>query len=283
MRLEVIRKPEEMQKMALAEKARGKRIALVPTMGALHEGHRELIRQGRKRGDILITTLFVNPKQFGPGEDLDRYPRTFERDLELCEKENVDFLFFPGAAAMYPEGFATSVQVSGITQTLCGASRPHFFEGVTTVCLKLFLITQADVAVFGWKDAQQQLVIRRMVQDLNLPLEIMGVETVREADGLALSSRNQYLNEQERAEVPVLYRALQAAQRAYRDEKRGNAAALRQMIVDKIESESQGRIDYVEVVSTETLQPVEKVLPSETLIALAVFWGETRLIDNVRL
>ena len=191
---EIIRQSEEMQQRLLELKRQGKKIAVVPTMGALHEGHRALIHAARELADLLVVSIFVNPTQFGPNEDLDKYPRTFESDAEVCEKEDVDFIFFPTNEAMYPKGYCTYVTTEGMNTRLCGMTRPVHFRGVTTVVSKLFLITQADVAVFGWKDAQQLLIIRRMASDLNIPIQIVGVETVREADGLALSSRNRYLS-----------------------------------------------------------------------------------------
>ncbi|HUT23163.1 MAG TPA: pantoate--beta-alanine ligase [Sumerlaeia bacterium] len=280
---EIIPPPEEMQRRLSALKREGKTIAVAPTMGALHAGHRALIVKGRSLADVLVVTIFVNPAQFAPHEDLARYPRTFEADLRMCREENVDFIFYPTDEMMYPPGYSTYVEVHGLTELLCGRSRPTFFRGVTTVVAKLFLATQPDFAVFGWKDAQQLLVVRRMTRDLNFPVQIVGVDTVREPDGLALSSRNKYLSPEERAEAVVLSRALKSARRRFEEEGVRDAAILRQGIIDQIEKESGGRIDYVEVASMDTVQPIEEVEPGNTLIALAAWWGETRLIDNVRL
>lgn len=279
----VVRDPADLQQRMLALHRAGRTIAVVPTMGALHAGHRALIAEGRRRADVLIVTIFVNPTQFAPGEDLDKYPRTFDSDLAMCRAEGADFVFAPTNDLMYPPNYATYVVVERLGAGLCGRTRPSHFRGVTTVVTKLLLITQADMAVFGWKDAQQQIIIRRMVRDLNLPVEIVGVETVREADGLALSSRNRYLSPEDRAEAPVLRRALNEARRRFEQQGIVEAEALRDEILRTIRTESSGRMDYVEVVSLDTLEPVERVQGGATMIALAVWWGTTRLIDNIRL
>jgi pantoate--beta-alanine ligase len=279
----VVRDPADLQQRMLTLHRAGRTIAVVPTMGALHGGHRALIAEGRRRADVLIVTIFVNPTQFAPGEDLDQYPRTFDADLAMCRAEGADFVFAPTNDLMYPKDYATCVEVERLGAGLCGRTRPSHFRGVTTVVTKLFLITQADVAVFGWKDAQQQLIIRRMVRDLNLPVEIVGVETVREADGLALSSRNRYLSPEDRAEAPVLRRALNEARRRFEQQGIVEAEALRDEILRAVRTESSGRVDYLEIVSLDTLEPVERVQGGTTMIALAVWWGTTRLIDNIRL
>ncbi|HBF33419.1 TPA: pantoate--beta-alanine ligase [Candidatus Sumerlaeota bacterium] len=283
MSLEIIRDPEILQHRTLELKRTGKTIAVVPTMGALHTGHRTLIAEGRRRADILIVSIFVNPTQFAPNEDLDKYPRTFDADAEMCRAEGVDFIFFPTNDAMYPTGYATYVEVENLGATLCGLTRPTHFRGVTTVCTKLFLITQADFAIFGWKDAQQQIIIRRMVNDLNIPVEIIGVETVREPDGLALSSRNKYLTPEDRIDAVVLSRALSAARALVLQQAETCAKRIREEIITRIEQQSHGVVDYVCVVAQNTLQPLDVIEPGNTLIALAVWWGATRLIDNIRL
>jgi pantoate--beta-alanine ligase len=280
---ELIREPAEIQQRMAALKRQGRAICLVPTMGALHKGHRALIHEGRRQTDVLIVSIFVNPTQFAPNEDLSRYPRTFESDLKMCEDEKCDFVFLPSSETMYAPGFSTWVQVENLGVELCGRSRPAHFRGVTTVCAKLFLLTQADKAVFGWKDAQQQLIIRRMVRDLNIPIEIVGVETVREEDGLAMSSRNAYLAPEERAEAPVLYRALQAVRKRIHEENETDSAVIRLRIAIQIEKESRAHIDYVEVVSLDKVEPIRTIEPGNTLIAVAAWWGSTRLIDNIRL
>jgi pantoate--beta-alanine ligase len=206
--MKLIHDVKEMQQTALALKHTGKRIAFVPTMGFLHEGHASLLREGRKRGDCLVLSIFVNPTQFGPNEDLERYPRNLERDCALAEACGVDIIFAPAAAGMYPPGFQTTVSLGPLTEPLCGASRPGHFNGVAVVVAKLFSIVQPDIAFFGKKDFQQLAIIRQMTADLNLPLEIVGMPIVREADGLAMSSRNSYLSPQERQQALCLYRAL---------------------------------------------------------------------------
>ncbi len=257
-------------------------VVLVPTMGALHRGHAALIDRARaragKRGTVVVS-IFVNPSQFGPKEDFSKYPRTFAADRKLCAKHGADYIFFPTPTDMYPEGFSTWVNEEQLSQSLCGASRPGHFRGVCTVVLKLFNIVRPVIAVFGLKDFQQCAIICHMVRDLDLAVEIDMVETVREADGLALSSRNAYLSAEERAQAPILRRALLEAHDAW---KKGetSAARLRQKIVRTIKSAPLARIDYVEIANQGTLQPVKKVT-RHTVIALAVFFGRTRLIDNL--
>ncbi len=226
-----------------------------------------------------MVSIFVNPTQFGPKEDFSRYPRRLAADRKVCAAHGADLIVHPTAADMYPDDFSTYVEESTLSSRLCGASRPGHFRGVCTVVLKLFQIVRPKIAVFGLKDFQQCAVIRRMVRDLNLPVQIVPVATVREADGLALSSRNQYLTPAERADAPVLRRALLAAQEAFR---RGetSAARLRRLVVGKIKTSPLARIDYVEIADADTLQPLSK-LRKNTVIALAVFFGKTRLIDNL--
>ena len=211
--METITDVIEMQERCLAHRKEGRRLAFVPTMGYLHEGHLSLLRAGRERGDILVLSIFVNPTQFGVNEDLDAYPRDLERDSDLARSAGVDLLFTPSAASMYPAGYATYVDVGGLTETLCGASRPGHFRGVTTVVTKLFSIVQPHLALFGQKDFQQLAVIRRMTLDLNLPVEIVGMPIVREPDGLAMSSRNVYLSQEEHRQALALSRALATARR----------------------------------------------------------------------
>jgi pantoate--beta-alanine ligase len=280
---QVVRQPEALQKRLMEKRLEGKTIALVPTMGALHAGHCSLMAEGRKRCDVLVVSIFVNPTQFGPSEDLSAYPRTFDADLESCDREGVDVIFFPEPGSMYPEGFSTWVEVEGLTEGLCGATRPGHFRGVTTVVAKLFLLAQPHVAIFGWKDAQQLLTIRRMTRDLGFPVEIVGVDTFRESDGLAMSSRNRYLSPEERAEAPALYRALKEAERMHRESGENRSDALRDIIKRRIESESSARIDYIEIVAMDTLRPTDTVVEGNTLIALAAFMSQARLIDNIRL
>ena len=267
---------------ALAEaRTRGESIGFVPTMGYLHEGHLALIRRARAENGFVAVSIFVNPTQFGPNEDFGRYPRDLPRDLELCRGAGVDLVFAPEAAEMYPPGFQTYVEVEELSRGLCGASRPGHFRGVATVVTKLFNIIGPDRAYFGEKDAQQLRVIKRMVLDLNLPVTIVAVPTVREPDGLAMSSRNTYLAPEERRAALVLYRALSSAEEIFgRGERRAGAILARMREI--IEAEPLARIDYVAVVDDETLAPVEEI-DRPVLVALAVFIGRTRLIDNIML
>lgn len=260
-------------------RAGGKEIGLVPTMGYLHEGHMSLIRRARAENGAVVVSIFVNPTQFGPGEDLERYPRDMARDSELCSEAGADFIFAPDAAEMYPEGFQTHVEVCQVSQGLCGAFRPGHFRGVATVVAKLFNIVGPCRAYFGQKDAQQLAVIRRMADDLNMPVEIVPMPIVREPDGLAMSSRNTYLDEIERASSLVLSRSLKLARRLIEKGER-RASALMQAMQTLIETEELAEIDYVAIVNDRTMQPVETV-DSGTLIALAVRIGRTRLIDNM--
>ena len=260
------------------EQQAGRRVGLVPTMGYLHQGHLSLVAAARRAADTVVMSIFVNPLQFGVGEDYEVYPRDLTRDAELAEAAGVAAIFAPAVAEMYPRGYATFVEVENLTEGLCGASRPGHFRGVTTVVSKLFNIVQPDVAVFGQKDFQQAAVIQRMVHDLNLPVEIMVAPIVREADGLAMSSRNTYLSPEQRTASLVLYRSLKLAEeRVAAGERR--AAQLRQALVDFIGAEPLASIDYVEVVDAESLKPLAD-LQGRVLIALAVRFGSTRLIDN---
>lgn len=253
----------------------------VPTMGYLHEGHLSLVRRARAENDRVAVSIFVNPTQFGPHEDYARYPRDLERDLRLLEPLGVDLVFVPSVEEMYPPGFQTWVIVEEVSRPLDGASRPGHFRGVATVVAKLFNILQPDRAYFGQKDAQQTVVIRRMVQDLNIPVEIVICPTVREPDGLAMSSRNTYLNPEERRAATVLFRALQAAKARYEAGER-DAERLREAMREVIRAEPLARIDYVSVAHPETLQELERV-EGPALLSLAVYIGTTRLIDNLML
>jgi len=260
-------------------RARGERVGFVPTMGYFHEGHRSLMRAARAENDLVVVSLFVNPTQFGAGEDLDAYPRDLAGDAAAAADEGVDVLFVPAVAEMYPSGARTTVHIDGLTTGLCGASRPTHFDGVTTVVAKLFSIVGSCRAYFGKKDAQQLAVIRRMTTDLDLPVHVVGCPLVREADGLAMSSRNARLSSDDRARASVLSRSLRAVTEATRSGER-DAHELRRVVVDAIGAEPEVRIDYVEVVDALTLQPVDTV-QHEALIAVAAFVGTTRLIDNV--
>lgn len=280
--MEIIQDPRAFQRATSAWRREGFRLATVLTMGALHEGHFRLIREARGLGDRLAVSIFLNPTQFGPHEDLETYPKTFQADVEACRCRGVDLVFAPSPEAMYPQGFRTWVHVEGLTDVLCGAYRPGHFRGVTTVVMKLLMLAQADVSAFGWKDAQQLLVLRRMVRDLNVPTELVGVETVRAPDGLAISSRNAYLTPSERAEAPRLYQGLQRAHRAFQHGE-DDAGRLCAIVRDAIEACPRFKVQYVQACSMDTLELFERVEPGNTLLAAAAFLGETRLIDNVRL
>jgi len=258
----------------------GKSVGLVPTMGFLHEGHLSLIKRARKENDLLVVSLFVNPTQFGPGEDLESYPRDLKKDAALCEGKGADILFAPDAGEMYFEDYGTYVEVSGeLTKGLCGKSRPTHFRGVTSVVSKLFNIVDPDRAYFGQKDAQQVAVIKRMVRDLNFDVEIVVCPIVREEDGLAKSSRNIYLSKDEREAALVLNRSLRAAaERISYGERNGHE--IKAMVEKMIKEEPLSAIDYVEVVDAESIKPIE-TLKGSVLVALAVRFGKARLIDNI--
>ncbi len=260
----------------------GRIVGFVPTMGHLHEGHLSLIRKGREESDILVVSIFVNPTQFGPGGDFKSYPRDLERDMEFAEAEGVDVIFAPSVEEMYPGGYSTFVEVEGyLTSTLEGESRPGHFRGVTTILAKLFNIVSPDRTYFGEKDYQQALVVRKLVRDLNLNTEIVPLPTVREQDGLALSSRNSYLTPVERKAATVLYQSLL---RAKEDIARGirDATVISSHMEDLIEGEPLARVDYVAVIDPETLRRVERV-EKEVLVTVAAKIGQTRLIDNLRI
>ena len=278
--MKIFRTVKEMQEFALRLKQEGRRIGLVPTMGALHEGHLTLMRAAKEATDFVIAPVFVNPTQFGPNEDFDAYPRRFEEDCRKLESVGVDAVFHPQAADMYPQGFCTYVNVDGdITHKLCGAQRPIHFRGVATVVTKLFNITQADEAFFGQKDAQQVVVVCRFVQDLNLPVHINMVPIVREESGLARSSRNVYLSPEEKTAALVLSRSLRLAKDAYEKGER-NAAVLKALVTKEIAGEPLAAIDYVDLFSFPALEAIETV-DEKSLLALAVRIGKTRLIDNI--
>lgn len=266
-------------------RAAGLRVGLVPTMGYLHDGHLSLVRQARAHADRVVVSIYVNPTQFGPSEDLDRYPRDLDGDLAKLAEAGADAVFLPSDASMYPEGASTWVTVDGLTQGLCGGSRPTHFRGVTTIVTKLFLVVEPHVAVFGQKDYQQLQVIRRMTTDLLLPIEILGGPIVREADGLAMSSRNAYLTPAQRAAAPAIQRALREAAGRYAAGER-DGAALRAGIVSAIEAAPELRCDYVELVHARSLAPFDLASPlpeTDVHVAAAVFAGTTRLIDNLSL
>lgn len=259
-------------------------IVFVPTMGALHEGHMALVQRARKlagKNGSVVFSIFVNPMQFGPKEDLSRYPRPFKRDATMCKEAGVDVIFHPIPDQIYPDGFSTAVDESSVSTSLCGASRTEHFRGVCTVVLKLFNIVHPDTAVFGLKDYQQCRVLQRMVRDLAVPVKMDFVETVRESDGLALSSRNRYLSPEERLQAPIIRKALLAARAAFRAGE-SSETSLTNIVLRDIRKATDARPDYISVVNGESLQPVKSAKAND-VIAVAIFFGKTRLIDNIRL
>ncbi len=277
--MRAIRQVKEMTALGQALKRLGKKVGFVPTMGYLHEGHLSLIRRARAENEVVVVSIFVNPTQFGPNEDFERYPRDEKRDLELLKREGVDFVLMPSAEQMYPPGFATKVSVKRMSEVLCGATRPGHFDGVATVVVKLLNIVQPTRAYFGKKDFQQLKIIERLVKDLNIPVQIVGCRTVREADGLAMSSRNLYIKPQERKSALSLYGALKLAKSLIESGKT-NSSEIKKAMRDFILSHPHvKKIDYVEIVDSETLEPVKSAKPGD-VIALAVFVGDARLIDN---
>ncbi len=275
----ICEKIAEIRDFVRKRKGQGKTVGFVPTMGYLHRGHTALVERARGECGAVVASIFVNPLQFGPKEDFAEYPRDFDRDRRMLEEYGVDALFYPSVGEMYPCGFCTHVEVPGLAGCLCGRSRPGHFRGVATVVTKLFNIVQPDRAYFGQKDAQQVLVIKKMVEDLNMPVEIVAVPTVREEDGLAMSSRNVYLSPDQRAEAPVLYRSLQEAARVAAGGER-DARRLVEMVRDRLSRVNGASIDYVEIRSLPDLKETER-LDSPALLALAVRFGKTRLIDNI--
>jgi pantoate--beta-alanine ligase len=268
-----------MRAASRAARADGRRLGLVPTMGALHEGHLSLVRAARRSCDAVAVSIFVNPTQFGPAEDFTKYPRSFDRDCQLLEAEKVDIIFAPSDQEMYAPGASTLVTVEGLSDKLCGRSRPGHFRGVVTVVSKLFNIAEPDTAFFGQKDAAQAVIIRRMVRDLNFDVEIVVCPIVREADGLAMSSRNAYLSPAERKSATVLYRSLMRVQ-MLADKGERRAAALVAAARDVLAEEPSVRVDYFEIVDQETLDPAPDIAQG-ALVAVAAFVGATRLIDNL--
>jgi pantoate--beta-alanine ligase len=277
--LETVTSIAEMRERSRALRAEGRRVGFVPTMGYLHEGHLALVRLARELTDIVVVSVFVNPTQFGPSEDLDRYPRDLPRDSALAEEAGCDLLFVPTAREMYPARYATVVHVQRLSERLCGAFRPGHFDGVCTVVAKLFEIVRPSIAVFGQKDGQQAAIIERMVADLDMDVTIVRGPTVRESDGLALSSRNGYLSEEERRDAPVLYRALERGRELFERGEHDAAEVLSEMraMIDEIPS---AEVQYLAAVDSRTLDDVAELRPG-TMLALAVFFGSTRLIDNI--
>jgi len=284
-KMKIINTPEEMQKQARLLIQSGKYIGFVPTMGYLHEGHLSLIQVAREYADVVVVSIFVNPSQFGPNEDLDAYPRDFERDEKLCRDAGADFLFYPNPENMYLDGHSLWLSEESLSTVLCGASRPGHFRGVCTIVAKLLNIVQPDYMVLGEKDAQQLRVLRRMVRDLNFAVQIVAAPTIREADGLAMSSRNKYLTPAERAEAVCLFQALEKAKALFAAGERD--AQTLQAAVRAVIEKTSGKVDYIELVDNETLRPIpfdesqgKQPLNRPALLALAVKFSGARLIDN---
>ncbi len=276
--MKILTSISEVRSEVVTKRNNGQVVGFVPTMGALHEGHLSLIRTCRKQCDYVVVSIFVNPAQFGPGEDLDSYPRTMDADCEMCKQAGVDLVFAPAVNEMYPQENLTWVKVDKLGDYLCGASRPTFFRGVCTVVTKLFNIVMPDVAYFGQKDAQQLAIIRRMVRDLNIPVEIRSCPIVRDENGLALSSRNKYLNSTQRKQALCLHESLQYAQEMIKQGQHDTQTIIAAM-QEIINKQPEAKIDYISIVDTEYLQPVTTI-NGPVLIALAVYIGTTRLIDN---
>jgi pantoate--beta-alanine ligase len=277
--MKICRSIDEMRAASREVRREGKSLGLVPTMGALHDGHLSLVRAAKAQCDLVAASIFVNPLQFGPNEDLAKYPRTFDRDRELFMQQGVDFIFAPSVEEMYPRGAVTYVSVEGLSDKLCGRPRPGHFRGVTTVVSKLFNVVEPDRAFFGQKDAAQTTIIRRMVRDLNIPVQIVVCPIVREHDGLAMSSRNAYLDVQERKSALVINRSLRAVQERF-DQGERKVRPLIEAGSEVFVQEPSVRLDYFEIVDPETLDPVDDLsLPA--LVAVAAFVGKARLIDNI--
>ena len=278
--MEIINRRQRMSSVARKiRREQDKTVGLVPTMGALHEGHLSLVREARRMCDVVVVSVFVNPTQFGPGEDFEHYPRDLTKDTALLTDYNVDYIFAPPVEEIYPKGFSTYVNVEGLSEQLEGASRPGHFRGVATVVTVLFNTVRPDFAFFGQKDAQQALVIRRLVKDLAFDTEIVILPIVREDSGLAISSRNLYLTPDEQKSATIIHKALVQAKTAYKEGER-HAGRLADLIRTKVESEPRARLDYVTIADAETLEKVERIDERPTLIALAAYVGKTRLIDN---
>jgi pantoate--beta-alanine ligase len=279
--MKIIQSPNRMQKTCMDLKKRGRTIGFVPTMGYLHDGHLSLMRVAKGRSDTLVVSLFVNPTQFGPKEDFKKYPRDLRKDTRLLKEIGCDYLFCPEIKDIYPESYDTYVEVNNLTRVLEGEARPHHFKGVTTIVAKLFNIVQPDLAVFGQKDFQQAVVIKKMVKDLNFPVRIIVAPTVREKSGLAMSSRNLYLSDEEKKQAVVLYQSLNLAKRMI-ESGEGNSQKIKDKMRELILKRPRAKIDYIAISDSETLEPL-KSLKGDVLISLAARIGNTRLIDNVRI
>ncbi len=279
----IIKSPQKLQNLVYSYKKRNKKIGFVPTMGALHKGHLSLIKKARKETDIVVVSIFVNPTQFGPNEDFKSYPRTFKEDIKLCKEYNVDIIFYPSVNTLYPDNYLTYVSVEKLSNFLCGKFRPGHFKGVATIVAKLFNIVSPDIAYFGLKDYQQYIIIKKMVRDLNFNIKIKGCPTIREKDGLALSSRNKYLSPEERNEAILLSKSLFTVKKLIQEKKLKSVDKVKNKILDILLSGNiiqKKDIDYIEIVDAETLEE-KKDLKGKFVIALAVHIGKARLIDNI--
>jgi pantoate--beta-alanine ligase len=279
--MHLISSPTKMQQLSLSLKRKGKKISFVPTMGALHQGHLSLVKRAKKLGDFVVTSVFVNPTQFGPKEDYKKYPRDFKKDKKLLQKAGCDLIFAPRVKDIYPEGYLTYVDVDELSEKLEGAYRSGHFRGVCTIVAKLFNIVMPDYTIFGQKDAQQAIIIKKMTEDLNFPVRIIVSPTVREKDGLACSSRNSYLNPEERTQAKVLYQALKLGEKLIKAGEKTPEKIANKMR-ELINKEKLSRIDYISLTDTERLESV-KIIKGEILLSLTVKFGKTRLIDNLKL
>ena len=281
--MEVITSIEEIQEIALRLEKEGKKIGFVPTMGYLHEGHLSLIDLIRERSDVLILSIFVNPTQFGAGEDLEKYPRDMERDLALCRERKVNYIFAPQTDDIYPEGASTYVSEEGVSRGLCGETRPTHFKGVTTICAKLFNLVRPAYVALGQKDAQQVVVLKRMIRDLHFPIEVVIGPTLREPDGLAMSSRNSYLNDRQRQDALLIHKALLAGKRLVDEKGIRNVDRVKAELMTVLRSGSFVRINYAEVVDRENMKPEKEIELGRSMLVIAVWVDNIRLIDNMSL
>ena len=281
--MEVITSIEEIQEIALRLEKEGKKIGFVPTMGYLHDGHLSLIDLIRERSDVLILSIFVNPTQFGAGEDLEKYPRDMERDLALCRERKVDYIFAPQTDDIYPEGASTYVSEEGVSHGLCGETRPTHFKGVTTICAKLFNLVRPAYVALGQKDAQQVVVLKRMIRDLHFPIEVVIGPTLREPDGLAMSSRNSYLNDRQRQDALLIHKALLAGKRLVDEKGIRNVDRVKAELMTVLRSGSFVRINYAEVVDRENMKPEKEIELGRSMLVIAVWVDNIRLIDNMSL
>ena len=281
--MEVITSIEEIQEIALRLEKEGKKIGFVPTMGYLHDGHLSLIDLIRERSDVLILSIFVNPTQFGAGEDLEKYPRDMERDLALCRERKVDYIFAPQTDDIYPEGASTYVSEEGVSRGLCGETRPTHFKGVTTICAKLFNLVRPAYVALGQKDAQQVVVLKRMIRDLHFPIEVVIGPTLREPDGLAMSSRNSYLNDRQKQDALLIHKALLAGKRLVDEKGIRNVDRVKAELMTVLRSGSFVRINYAEVVDRENMMPEKEIELGRSMLVIAVWVDNIRLIDNMSL